>query len=256
MSRHAKGEDTGQPGGVPAWQAGMRVRGGRVTHTVARAGWLAFAMVGAAIGVAVAAIYAASPGEHGADNSPAANFVGGMILFVPIGAVVFGLLGLAMQFTARAWLRTAPPKISRRERRAQVLAERLDEAGLRPSSTWARHYESCARSVMSFHDIVNGMAGGAARDWFTDVGSTLDSELAEALRLARLGDSLETSGDGQLSPTASRTHELLKEAVTSFARTTDRAAGIALDLRDDSDFVRVRAQLDMLAQQAPQLRAH
>jgi hypothetical protein len=43
--------------------------------------------------------------------------------------------------------------------------------------------------------------------------------------------------------------------VKAFAETTERAASIALDLRDDSDFAQVRAQLDMLAEQAPQLRA-
>jgi acyl carrier protein phosphodiesterase len=48
--------------------------------------------------------------------------------------------------------------------------------------------------------------------------------------------------------------ERLRAAKTSFAETTERAAAIALDLRRDSDFVRVRAQLDMLAEQVPQLR--
>ncbi|WP_147263933.1 hypothetical protein [Prauserella sp. PE36] len=53
----------------------------------------------------------------------------------------------------------------------------------------------------------------------------------------------------------SKVAELLRAAETSFAETTERAAAIALGLRDDSDFVRVRAQLDMLAEQAPNLRA-
>ena len=46
----------------------------------------------------------------------------------------------------------------------------------------------------------------------------------------------------------------LRAAKKSFAETTERAAAIALELRDDSDFVLVRAQLDLLAEQAPQLR--
>jgi hypothetical protein len=47
---------------------------------------------------------------------------------------------------------------------------------------------------------------------------------------------------------------MLGAAEKAFAETTERAATIALDLRDESDFERVRAQLDMLAEQAPQLR--
>jgi hypothetical protein len=93
------------------------------------------------------------------------------------------------------------------------------------------------------------------RDWFAAVGETLDGELAEALRLARLGETLEPADDGEEpGDTAQRVLGLLCTAETAFAETTERAAEIALDLRDESDFVRVRAELDVLAEQAPQLR--
>jgi hypothetical protein len=104
------------------------------------------------------------------------------------------------------------------------------------------------------------------KDWFADIGETLNGELAEALRLAQLGESLEpddpdntadpddTADTTETSETARRVLEQLQAAETAFAETTDRAATVALDLRHESDFVRVRTQLDVLAEQAPQLR--
>jgi hypothetical protein len=48
--------------------------------------------------------------------------------------------------------------------------------------------------------------------------------------------------------------DLLRAAEKAFAETADRAVAIGLDLRAESDFVHVRAQLDLLAEQAPNLR--
>lgn len=48
--------------------------------------------------------------------------------------------------------------------------------------------------------------------------------------------------------------ERLDEARTAFGQTTEQAASIALDLRSDTGFAEVRAQLDTLAAQAPHLR--
>jgi len=70
---------------------------------------------------------------------------------------------------------------------------------------------------------------------------------------ARLGENLELR-DGKLDGTALRVLDRLRAAERSFAETTERAAAIALELRGSSDFVRVRAQLDMLAEQTPHLR--
>lgn len=238
------------------WRTRMKLRGGAVSHTVARMGWLVFAAVGAVAMVGVAALYAANPGERGADNSTAANFVGGLIVMLPIGALIGALLGLPVQFAVRSWLRN-PSGAEREAARAAEEArakKNIPVHGLHTSGRWARSYRTCARSVAAYHSVVAALPNGAGRDWFAGIGETLDDELSEALRLARLGESLAPPGAGELGETASQVLDLLRVAEKSFAETTNRAAAIALELREDSDFVRVRAQLDMLAEQAPHLR--
>jgi hypothetical protein len=126
--------------------------------------------------------------------------------------------------------------------------------GGRASGRWARSYETCARSVAAYHEVVATLPDGAGRDWLTGIGETLDEELSESLRLARLGESLEPDAD-ELDGTALQVLDRLRAAEKSFDETTERAAAIALELRDESDFGRVRAQLDMLAEQTPHLRA-
>lgn len=228
-----------------AWQRRMAVRGGPVTHVIARAGWLVFALLGALVMIGVAVLFAAHPDP---DSSAAANFIGGVIVFTPIGAAVGALLGLPAQFAARSWL-LSPGKAERRA----ALARRPSH-GLHRPGRWARFYEACEQSVATYHQVVATVPDGPARDWLAGIGRTLDDELAEALRLARLGESLEP-GDGTVAgETVYRVLERLRTAKQSFADTTERAAAIALGLRSDSDFVRVRAQLDMLAEQTPQLR--
>jgi hypothetical protein len=230
------------------WRARMAVRGGPLSHAIARAGWLVFAMLGALVMVGVAVLYAANPTARAVDNGVAANFVGAVIVMAPIGAAVGALLGLPAQFAARAWLRN-PTDAERRSAREAIPAH-----GLRASGRWARSYETCAREVTAYHEIVATLPDGAGRDWLAGIGETLDDELSESLRLARLGESLEPDG-GELDGTALRVLDRLRTAEKSFAETTERAAAIALELRDESDFVRVRAQLDMLAEQTPHLRA-
>lgn len=237
------------------WRARMASRGGALTHAVARAGWLVFAVLGAVLMIGVAVLYSANPGEDGADNSVAANFIGGMIVFTPIGAVLGGLVGLGAQFAVRSWLCTPTAAERRAFREAESRTARFAANDLRRSGRWARSFEKCARSVTAYHAIIATMPAGAGRDWFTDIGETLDEELSEALRLAKLGESLDPGDGAELSETALRIAGLLDVAQKSFADTTERAAAIALSLRDDSDFIRVRTQLDMLADQAPHLRA-
>lgn len=227
--------------------------GRRVVHAVSTAGWAIFGVVGAALMFLVAVLYAFSPGEH-ADNGFVGNLFGGAIVFMPIGAVLGGLVGFGAQRAARAWLRSAPPVESSTARGKRLAAERSAAAGLDPSSEWSRRYQKCLRSVTAYHELVRGLDGGAAKDWLADVGATLDAELDEALQLAKVGESLDHGEPGELSPTAKRAGEQLDDAVRSFADTADRAAAIALDLRDDSDFAKVRAQLDVLAEQTPHLR--
>ncbi|TKG59621.1 hypothetical protein [Prauserella endophytica] len=244
-----------RPPGAADWHARMALRGGPVTHALARAGALLFAFAGALVMLGVVVLYAANPGEEAMDNSVAANVVGGIVVFVPIGAVGLGLIGLAAQYAARSWLRTPTEAERRAARDAEARTARFAREGLRPEGRWARSFETCARSVTAFHAVVGTLPEGAARSWFADIGETLDGELSEALRLARLGESLQPGDTGEPSAMSLKVAELLRAAETSFAETTERAAAIALGLRDDSDFVRVRAQLDMLAEQAPNLRA-
>jgi len=232
------------------WRLRMMVRGGPVSHTIARSGWLVFGALGAIVMVAIAAGFAAGPGAD-AENGFAANFVGGLIVMMPIGAVLGGLLGLLGQFAARSWLTTPTEAERLAAREAQSRAARMAATGLTKGGRWARSYQACAASVAAFHKIVETLQASAGRDWFTTISATLDDELAEALRLARLGESLDDAGGSTVQTVA----ELLDTAEKSFAETTGRAAAIALDLRDDSDFVQVRSQLDMLAEQAPHLRA-
>ncbi|HEV7650726.1 MAG TPA: hypothetical protein VGP26_21485 [Actinophytocola sp.] len=220
----------------------MAGSGGRVTHTLARAGWLVCATLGAIAMMVVAVFYAADPVARGTDPA-AATLVGAMIVFVPIGAALGALVGLPVQFVTRAVLRSRVP----------VPPAAKPTNGLTQRGRWARSYKACARSVTAFHAIVATVSSAAAREWLAGIGETLDDELAEALRLAQIGQSLAPTGEPK--GTALTVQDMLGAAEKSFAETTERAASIALDLRDDSDFARVRAQLDMLAEQAPQLRA-
>lgn len=214
---------------------------GRVTRTLARAGWLLFATLGALAMIVVSVVYAADPAARDGDPA-AATLIGALIVFMPIGAVLGTLVGLPAQFVARAVLRS-------RERAVPAAPPRL----LAPGGRWSDAYETCARSVRAFHTVTETVSPGAARDWFVRIGETLDGELTEALRLARIGESL--APDGEPAGTALTAADMLATAAKTFAETTDRAAAIALELHDGSDFAQVQAQLDMLAEQAPQLRA-
>jgi hypothetical protein len=216
---------------------------GRVARTLAQAGWLVCATLGALAMIVVAVLYAADPVARDGD-SVAVSLIGALIVFVPIGAILGALVGLPVQFATRALLRSSSPARPEPAKPAH---------GLAPGGPWADPYEACARSVQSFHAVVDTVSSEAGRDWLVEIGKTLDGELAEALRLARIGESLAPAG--KPTGTALTVQDMLAAAVKSFAETTERAAVIALDLRDDSDFAQVRAQLDMLAEQAPQLRA-
>jgi len=251
VARDRTGNGT-QSGGQSQWQAGMQVRGGRVTHTLARVGWLVFGAAGIVLGGVVAVVFGLN--EDDPDYGFAAAFLGGLILFVPICTVFTVLIGLGAQFGTRAWLRTAPPVVSQQQREQQELAAQLADAGVRPDSRWGQHYANCLRAVSGFHDLVRELPDNAAGDWFADIGRTLDGQLAEALRLAKLGESLTAGSAGRNpSPTAVRIDQSLHAAVNAFNRTMERAASIALELHGEADFTRIRSQLDMLQQQAPQL---
>ena len=247
--------DRGRAGGSDPSrrQAGKRTRGGRVTHVIARVGWLVFAAAGVALMLVLAVILGVLEDDPEYDFTSA--FLGAMILFAPVGGVLFALVGLGAQFGTRAWLRSAPPVVSPEQHRDRELANQVAQAGLRAGSRWAEHYENCLRAVSGFRDIVEELPDNAAQEWFVGIGETLDQQLAAALRLAKLGDSLEASSDSGQSPstTMRQVDESLQQAVDAFAQTTEQAASIALELHGGAEFTRVRSQLDMLQQQAPRL---
>ncbi|MFD2398688.1 hypothetical protein ACFSVJ_20725 [Prauserella oleivorans] len=130
------------------WRTRMAVRGGPVTHAVARAGWAAFGIVGALLMVGVAVLWTLNPTAEGSDNAPAANFVGGLVVFVPIGALVAGAIGLGAQFLARAWLRT-PTDAERTAAREAATPLRTPDGCARPAGGRGRSTGAPGRSRRS-----------------------------------------------------------------------------------------------------------
>ncbi|WP_226356078.1 MULTISPECIES: hypothetical protein [unclassified Pseudonocardia] len=247
----ARGMPAPPPGGD--WRRRMAVRGGRVSHTLAAHGWLVALLLGAACGIGIGV----AMGIAEAGSYPAAEVIGRSIggtiagvLFCSIPAVLF--LGLPSQALARAYLRSASPAEQEAMRRATENAPASLPDGLVAGSRWARAYSGCVGSVTAFHGVVRTVPDGAAKDWLHDIGRNLDAELAEALRTARMGESLESAGQG--SEVARTVGARLEVARTAFHDTAELAASIALDLRVDSGFDDVRSQLDQLAAQAPHLR--
>jgi len=239
-----------RPVNSPDWRDRMPVRGSTFVHTLARAGWAVGGLLGVLLVLAVAGaegFFGAIAAEHGA----APVLIGALIFFVPVGAGSGVALGLLAQTSARAWLRT-PTEAERRQRNDPAP---FDASALRRGGTWALQFDHCERAVAAYHGIVATLPPGNVRDWLTEVGDTLDSELAEALRLACLGQSVAIADGESPGPTARRVAALLDDAAVSFAATTERAAAVALDLRSTSDFQRVHAALDVLVEQAPQLRS-
>jgi hypothetical protein len=224
-----------------------QARVGPLTQLLAEAGWLVCGVLGLVVMIMLAALVSGS----------AAALLGWFAVLAPIGVIGGTLGGLVAQNEARSRLlgpAAATGRRAAREVAAKTTWTAIPGHSLRPYGRWARFYEACARSVARYHDIVNTLSGGPGRDWLARIGETLDAELAEALRLARLGESLEPDELTAPGETVYQVLERLRAAKQSFAETTERAAAIALDLREDSDFVHIRAQLDMLAEQVPQLR--
>jgi len=218
-------------------------RTGPVTQVLAEAG----RFVCGILGLVLMAFLAGLVGGSGV------ALLGWMALLVPIGVVGGAMAGKAAQAAARNRLLASPG--SPPARAAIPPRAAIPVYGLRRHGRWERFYEACARSVATYHDVVATVPHGAGRNWLADIGTTLDAELAEALRLAQLGESLEPDELTAPGETVYKVLERLRSAAHSFAETTERAAAIALDLRRESDFVQVRAQLDTLAEQVPQLRA-
>jgi hypothetical protein len=191
--------------------------------------------------------------------------VGEFVAMILSGAALGAVVGMWVRIIARArlghsttaGLNAAPAHVVATEleaARAAAAPTTIPHLGLRPTGRWARSYLACARSVAAYHAVVDSLPGGAGRDWLAGIGVSLDRELAEALRLARLGENVQPADSAEPNEGAQRVLDLLRAAEKAFAETADRAVAIGLDLRAESDFVHVRAQLDLLAEQAPNLR--
>jgi hypothetical protein len=214
--------------------------GDGVPHVLARKGSAVFAVLGVVVMIFAAALGSVEPGD--------------LIVMIPSGAVLGSVVGMWVKIIARARLgSTTAAKLEAARAAAAAVPTKVPD--LSPTGRWARSYHACVRSVAAFHAVIDSLPAGAGRDWLTKIGVTLDAELTEALRLARLGENLEPHESAEPNEGAQRVLELLRAAEKAFADTADRAVAIGLDLRADSDFVRVRAQLDLLAEQAPNLRA-
>ncbi|MEV1295468.1 hypothetical protein [Pseudonocardia sp. NPDC049635] len=231
----------------------MRVRGRWPQHALARFGSLIVGGI-AALGFGVLGLIgmAVTDEPSSLDGLPGALAI--LIVTVLFVGIPFGLLvGLPVQLATRAWLRSPSPQERAAMQAAQGQARPVLPPGLRPGSWWAGAYEDCVRAVTAYHAVVRTTPDGPARSWFTDVGRQLDQQLDEALRLAVLGESLD-AGQAPGGPTAVVIADRLEQARAAFGQTTEQAASIALDLRSDTGFAEVRAQLDTLAAQAPHLR--
>lgn len=239
------------PGGD--WRRRMAVRGGRVSHTIAAHGWLVFLLVGVAVGIVLGiAIGVSETGQYPADELIARTIGSAIagVIFCAVPSVLF--VGLPGQFLARSYLRSASPQERQAMQQATADAPAALPDGLSPGSRWARAYEGCVGSVTAFHGVVRTVPDGPAKDWLLGIGRRLDGELAQALRTARLGESVEIGAPG--GDVARSVGAQLEVARTAFHDTTTHAASIALDLRTESNFEAVRSQLDVLAAQAPHLR--
>lgn len=247
----ARGMPAPPPGGD--WRRRTAVRGGRVSHALAAHGWLVLLLAGAALGVLIGVIVGITQvGQYPADEllGRTLGYAIASAVFCAVPAVLF--VGLPAQALARSYLRSASPAEREAMRRAAGNAPASVPDGLVPGSRWARAYSGCVGSVTAFHGVVRTVPDGPAKDWLHDIGRNLDAELAEALRTARMGESLEGAGQG--SEVARTVGARLEVARTAFHDTAELAASIALDLRVDSGFDDVRSQLDQLAAQAPHLR--
>lgn len=246
-------DDSGRDGRLPArtadWRERTAIKGGPPAHLFARGGWAAGAGLGAVATPAAVALSGALAG-----SSAGAVLLALVVLFLA-GAVSGAVLGALAQQGVRSWLLAPTQEEQRAERKVQARAQRFDASDLASSSWWRQRFHSCSDSVEAFHQLVDATPTGQSRDWLADIGERLDDELAEALRLARLGDRLADQEQEEPSQERERLAERLREAEAAFAATLERASTIATGASGETGFSHLHAELDMLAEQAPQLRA-
>ena len=237
---------------------------GKVSTLIARSGLQLGAFIGAVAFMLLAVI--GGIGDDDPDRGVAATIAGFAIVLVPIGVVLGLVFGLLARSAARSWSSTwRPSAVDVRDRAHwpdhshRPDHSRSADGGGAPegigAGLWADRYGRCAQSVRQFDAIVAACADSPGRDWLLGIAGDLSAELAEALRLARYGHALAPGGEWPAGSTPDRIAERLGHAEAAFAAMAGRAGAIAMDLGVDSDFGRIRTQLAVLAQQAPNLRA-
>ncbi|KAA0023027.1 YrzE family protein [Antrihabitans cavernicola] len=123
---------------------------------------------------------------------------------------------------------------------------------------WALLQQRCETAVQRFHSVSADTDDPSVKSWLADVGERLDDELVESRKLTSLGRRLDpTAGahgpnDRQVQPLWDR----VVEASNGFDNAAAQAVAIRVSLADDDgpDLTEVKAQLDVLSQQLPQLR--
>lgn len=227
----------------------------RLKHVFARSGWAICAVL---CGLLFVLMYIVDQVD---DQELGKLIVGAIVVLFPLGGVIGAGIGWVVQMAARGVLRAAgdwpPPEVAA-GRHAQVAGPGAWPVPVPTVSPYdgmdgdfRADYRRCEAAVERFRAIVASAAESPAKDWLRGLAGDLDAELVEAGRLARLGSALARGNQS----TAAVPADQLKTAAASFDATAAQAGEIALTLAEGPEFERVRAQLDMLASQAPTLRA-
>lgn len=133
----------------------------------------------------------------------------------------------------------------------------MRKRGLGSATQWSRVLARCEDTVRRFHELVDATEDGPAKDWLVLIAREVDDEFVEATRLAQLGHAVAANdhqAPTQADGTAKEILARLTSASRSFDETLDRAGEIVLDLTADTDFAQIRAYLEVLRAETPQLR--
>lgn len=240
--------------------------------TTARAGWAVGLGLGALVGLLFILLGVLT--ADGAAGSPLGFVLFGSIMMPPAMGVGAAIGGIA-QSRAKA-------RFARNHRPQPLMQQPLTQQRFTPwppatrqampphvpappalppihpegigSGDWAGRYQRCRTAVRKFHAIVDATAPSTGRDWMRSIAVDLTGELDEVLRLVRYGVVLAPAPTPDADPTALELARRLDEAETAFEETVSHAGRIAVELTDQVDFERIRAELTMLAEQAPRLR--
>lgn len=223
---------------------------------VARVGWPLGAVIGALVALALLVVSALRD-----PTVETGEIVVTVMFALPIGAAPGAAIGGLMALVARRMRTPQPTVVEQAAEEPEPDDEpKLDLTTTPPTELWglrdetfAGYYQRCWRSTLQIRDLTDTLAGGPAQDWMRDILADLERELHEVLRLARYGSIL-AGGHSSDEPTLQRISDMLIEAEEAFVASARRASSIAVDLAAGYDLTGIRAQLDVLAKQAPHLR--